>query len=91
MNMQSENSAAESALIPMSLIVSIAGSLVGGILWLSAMWHKAEASAAEIGSVKIEVSKLQLDVIDRLARIETKLDQIKNKESNNNNRRENAN
>lgn len=63
----------EKTLIPISLTFSICG----GMLWLSAMWFKTEATAAELSTIKTEVTKLQFDVIDRLARIETKLDQMK--------------
>ncbi len=67
----------EKTLIPISLISIVCG----GMMWLSAMWYKTEATASELVEVKSEVRKLQVDVIDRLARIETKLDSMKSPKS----------
>lgn len=67
----------ENTFVPVSLVISIAG----GILWLSAMWYKTEASAAEIEKVKTDLAVLKFDVVDRLARIETKIDEMKEVEN----------
>jgi hypothetical protein len=67
----------EKTFVPISLVISI----TGGIIWLSAMWFKTEASAAEIEKVKTDLAVLKFDVVDRLARIETKIDEIKEVEN----------
>lgn len=63
----------EKTLVPISVISIVSG----GMIWLSAMWYKTEATASELVEMKSDVRKLQIDVVDRLARIETKLDSYK--------------
>lgn len=60
----------ERTLIPISLVTIV----MGGIFWLSAMWFRTEASAQDVSRLKQDVNNLNTEVIDRLARIETKLD-----------------
>lgn len=40
----------EDTLIPVSLVITI----VGGVFWLSALWHKADANAEAIQEIKAE-------------------------------------
>jgi hypothetical protein len=60
--------------------------LIGGIFWLSALFYRQEAMA-EKQQVQIQdIARLKdynLEVLDRLARIETKMDNLvhQNKES----------
>jgi hypothetical protein len=69
----------ENTFIPISLMATIAG----GVVWLTAILYKTDANASEIESIKgtnKEVLKLLQDqnliVIDRLGRIETKLENL---------------
>lgn len=60
----------EKTLIPISLVAM----LIGGVVWLSVMWYRTDASAKDIHQMKRDMAVLNDEVIDRLARIETKLD-----------------
>ena len=56
----------EQTLIPVSLV----GSILGGVIWLSVIYFKAEATAKDVDQLK----QYQLEVIHKLSRIETKLE-----------------
>jgi hypothetical protein len=58
----------EQTLIPLSLV----GSIVGGVVWLSVIYYKSEATAKDVDQLK----SYQLEVIQRLSRIETKLEHL---------------
>ena len=59
----------EATLVPLSLVVA----LFGGSFWLSTMYAKVEAHESSLKIVEHKQDKFQEEVIDRLARIETKL------------------
>lgn len=58
----------EQTLIPLSLV----GSILGGVIWLSVIYYKSEATARDVDQLKL----YQLEVIHKLSRIETKLELI---------------
>lgn len=58
----------EQTLIPLSLV----GSIIGGVIWLSVIYYKSEATAKDVDQLK----QYQLEVISRLSRIETKLEHL---------------
>jgi hypothetical protein len=58
----------EQTLIPLSLV----GSIIGGVVWLSVIYYKSEATAKDVDQLK----SYQLEVIQRLSRIETKLEHL---------------
>jgi len=73
----------EATLIPISLVVAI----IGGVVWLSVMYQRVEAHQEKLQVIDkkqdgiVEKQKLfEHEIIDRLARIETKQDAILRKE-----------
>lgn len=62
----------EQTLIPVSLV----GSIIGGVIWLSVIYYKSEATAKDVDQLK----EYQLEVIHKLSRIETKLELIETKQ-----------
>lgn len=67
----------EKTLIPISLVITI----IGGTLWLSALWYDNRANAKNIEVLKVdqkllaeELVETQKKMIESLTRIETKLD-----------------
>jgi hypothetical protein len=62
----------EQTLIPLSLV----GSIIGGVVWLSVIYYKSEATAKDVDQLK----QYQLEVIHKLSRIETKLELIESKQ-----------
>lgn len=76
------NKVTEKTLVPISLVTTI----VGGVVWLTTLWYKTEANAAEIAQIKqtsTEIVKTlnenHLVIVDRLGRIETELKNLKQK------------
>ena len=67
--MKLENKVSENTLIPISLVLTI----IGGVFWLTSMYSKVEAHEATLLHIHDAQQKFQEEVIDRLARIETKL------------------
>lgn len=72
----------ENTLIPLSLVITI----IGGVVWLSVMYQRVEAHQEKLGHIEqqqdhiVEKQKLfESEVIDRLARIETKQDALLHK------------
>jgi hypothetical protein len=59
----------ESTLIPLSLVVTF----LGGIAWLTVLYSKVEASEIKLGRLDV----FERQVIERLARIEEKLDTVR--------------
>ena len=59
----------EKTLIPISLLSSI----VGGVVWLSVIYYKSEATAKDVDQLK----QYQLEVIHELSEIKTELRFIK--------------
>ena len=66
------NQLSEKTLIPISLV----GSILGGVIWLSVIYYKSEATAKDVDQLK----QYQLEVISKLSRIETKLELIEIKQ-----------
>jgi hypothetical protein len=56
--MASEAKITEHTLVPLSLIIAIGTSLIGGVVWLSALWYREEANARAI--IKIEKKQIIL-------------------------------
>ena len=45
-------------------------SIIGGVFWLTAMWHKTEASAKDLERIKTDIYTQNLEILQRLSRIE---------------------
>jgi len=70
------NKITENTLIPVSLVISI----IGGAVWVSAIWYDTRANAKSIEKIKEdqkvlanELVQTQKIMIEKLTRIETKL------------------
>ena len=71
------NKITENTLIPISLL----GTIIGGVVWLSVIYYKAEASASDIQKIEAKLEILQNRIIDqnekileKVTRLETKLE-----------------
>lgn len=67
----------EQTLIPLSLV----GSIIGGVIWLSVIYYKSEASAAKLEKLELKLEYLQEKlvmqnekILERMAVLETKMD-----------------
>lgn len=68
----------QKVLIPLGAVVFLAGA----IFWIAALYATSMANAEDIMSLQRETEKIKADnlaIIDRLARIETKMDLILNR------------
>lgn len=62
----------ESTLLPISLVITLAG----GIIWLSALWYREEVNAASITEIKQTMKDDKQILREDLDRINEKLDYI---------------
>lgn len=67
----------EQTLIPLSLV----GSIIGGVVWLSVIYYKSEASASKLEKLELKLEYLQEKlvlqnekILERMAVLETKMD-----------------
>ena len=67
----------ETTLIPLSLL----GTIVGGVVWLSVIYYKAEAAASDIDKIEQRLEVLQQKIVEqnekileKVTRLETKLE-----------------
>lgn len=67
----------ESTLIPISLV----GTIIGGIVWLSVIYFKAEAAANDIDKIEQRLEVLQSKIVEqnekileKVTRLETRLE-----------------
>jgi hypothetical protein len=81
--MSSVQKITENTLLPISLVIT----LVGGVFWLTTIYSQSNANAVEIKEMKTkqeliiqELSEKQTLMLDRLARIEGRLESIQHKE-----------
>ncbi len=71
------NEITEKTLIPLSLL----GTIVGGVVWLSVIYYKTEATAASVHKLENRLEILQDKIVyqnekilEKVTRLETKLD-----------------
>jgi hypothetical protein len=62
----------ESTLLPISLVIT----LIGGVVWLSTIWYKADANAYAINEVKQSIKEDKQFLREDLTKINDKLDYI---------------
>jgi hypothetical protein len=62
----------ESTLLPISLVITLAG----GIIWLSALWYREEVNAASITEIKQVIKDDKAILREDIKLIHEKLDRI---------------
>jgi hypothetical protein len=62
----------ENTLVPISLVIT----LIGGVMWLSALWWRESANAASILEIKQVIKDDKAILREDLGRINQKLDHI---------------
>lgn len=79
------NQITDTTLIPLSFLTVI----VGGVFWFTTMYNQTQASAREIEKIQEKQAKIESDyqasqllIIDKLARIEGRLEIIQHKGEN---------
>lgn len=66
----------EKTLVPISLIVAIGGSFLGGVAWLTALWFQSDANAYAIVEIKKDQKEIRLEIREDLHRLEKKVDKL---------------
>ena len=72
--MQSNRLSVISKKTPVTLGLVI--TLCGGVAWLTSMWAKANSNEKAIAATRVELLSTKGDIVDRLDRIEDKVDKI---------------
>ena len=62
--------------MPVGLTASIVSALIGGTIWLSAMWWREQANATAIGEIKEYNHNFRDEYREDLREINRKLDRI---------------
>lgn len=57
-----------------SVTLSLVVTIIGGVIWLSVMYQKVEAHQEKLQTIESQQNGFERGAIDRLARIEEKLD-----------------
>lgn len=68
--------------LPVGAIVTVVGTLVGAVAWLTALYSTLQLHTAQIAEIKVTLEQLngeRSDLKDRVTRIEAKIDLLLSK------------